>query len=164
MTISTIIFHIMRLTIRTVSLTILLMAGASGLSAQNFRGNQYLRNQRGGCVATANLTEAQQAEVNKLSQAHQAEMDALRTDLRSATTVQDRQVARARMNASQASHRLKIVEMGAQPANVPHAGFYGRGAGAGYGQGAGYGRGAGLNRPAGGRGLGPCGAGMGPRR
>jgi hypothetical protein len=140
----------MTLKIRTSALAILLVAGISGLSAQNYRGNQYLRNQRGGCVATATLSEAQQAEVAKLSDAHRSEMDALRTNLRSSATVEERQAYRAKMDASQATHRQKIVELGAQPANVPHAGFYGRGAG--------------YNRPAGGRGLGPCGGGLGPRR
>ncbi len=152
---------------KLLALVILLMAGFTGLNAQYYRGNQYLRNQRGGCLNTSTLTAEQQAKVQELSTQHMAEMDALRTELRSTADPAGKIRIRAKMNQNQANHRVAIVELGVVPANIPHAGYYGRGKGAGYGRGAGIraaaGRGAGGSFY-GGRGLGPCGAGLGPRR
>jgi len=176
-----------RISIKLVALSVLLTAGMAGLNAQNFRGNQYLRNQRGACVTSSGLTTAQQAEIQKLSDSHQKEMDALRTELRSTSNLAQRKTIRDKMDQIQTDQRTKIIELGATPPNTPHSGFLGLGRGAGGGLGlgasgaAGGGRGLGLGagRAAGGgrglglgarrggrggRGLGPCGGGLGPRR
>jgi len=138
------------------TLAIILTAGYTGLNAQNNRGNQYLQNQRGACVNSSGLTTEQKAEIQKLSVAHQSEMDALRTELRSTSNLAQRREIRDRMDQIQVNHRTKITGLGAAPANTPHSGFIGRGRGAGRGAGPGAGRAAG-----GGQGLGPCGAGFG---
>lgn len=151
-----------RLIIKMVALTIIFVAGHTGLNAQNNRGNQYLRNQRGYCVNSSGLTTGQQAVILKLSAAHQAEMDALRAELRSASNLAQRRTIREKMDLTQVAHRNSIMELGATPANTPHSGFLRRSQGAGMGAGRGTGLGAG--RATGrGRGLGPCGAGLGRR-
>jgi hypothetical protein len=148
-----------RFNIKMVTLAVILVAGYTGLNAQNNRGNQYLRNQRGACVNSSGLTTEQKAEIQKLSVAHQSEMDALRTELRTTSDVAQRREIRGQMDQIQVNHRTKITGLGATPANTPHSGFSGRGRGAGRGAGLGAGRAAG-----GGRGLGPCGAGLGRSR
>jgi len=141
------------------ALTAILLIAMNGLNAQNFRGNQYLNNQRGACVNSTGMTVEQQAQVLKVSAAHQAEMDALRVSLRSSTTLSERNAVRAKMDQSLLSHRAQIIELGATPVNTPHAGFIGRGRGAGRGVGLRAARSTGY-----GRGLGPCGGGLGRRR
>lgn len=146
------------ISIKMLALAVILAAGSAGLNAQNYRGNQFLRNQRGACVQNQGLSAGQQAEIKKLSDAHQKDMDALRTNLRLADNAGQRRTIRDQMDQIQASHRTKIVEMGATPANTPHSRFLGRGQGAGMGQGRGAGFGA-RRAAGGGRGLGPCGVG-----
>jgi len=148
-----------RFNMTMVTLAVVLTAGYTGLNAQNNRGNQYLTNQRGACVNSSGLTTVQTAEIQKLSVAHQSEMDALRTELRSTSNLAQRREIRGQMDQIQVKHRAKITGLGATPANTPHSGFIGRGCGAGRGAGLGAGRASG-----GGRGLGPCGAGLGRRR
>ncbi len=145
--------------IKIVALAVMLSAGFAGLNAQNNKGNQYLRNQRGACVNSAGLSSEQKAGIQKLSDQHQAEMDALRTELRAANDPDARKDVRSRMDQSQIEHRNKISELGATTPNTPHKGYSGCGRGAGRGAGIGAGRAFG-----GGRGLGPCGAGLGRRR
>jgi hypothetical protein len=130
-----------RITIRLLALAVLLTSGFTAMNAQNFRGNQFGRNMRGACINSSGLTVEQRASLQKLSATHQAEMDALRVEFRSASNLADRKTIRAKMDQVQAGHRAKVIRLGAYTPNTPRSGYYGRG----------WGRGAG-------RGMGPCGA------
>ncbi len=151
-----------------VTLMLTMATGFQGLNAQNFRGNQYLRNNRGACVNTPNLTAEQQKAIQELSTNHIQEMNTLRTQFRTTADASEAAAIRLQMDQIQADHRNQIMQLGGITPNIPRSAYQGgtrglgRGAGfvQGRGVGAGFGRGAArLNQ--GGRGLGPCGAGLG---
>ena len=74
-----------------------------------------LINQGGAYINSSRINDEQKTEIQKLSAAHQAEMDVLRTELRSTSNLNQRKMIRGQMDQIQAAHRKNIIELAATP-------------------------------------------------
>jgi len=97
-----------KVSIKIALAALLIVAGTTGLSAQNGFGGGNRGNGTGTCINNAVLTAEQKAELTELRLAHQAEMTTLRDQLYAATNLADKLAIREQMNALRIAHQAEV--------------------------------------------------------
>lgn len=100
----------MKTAIKIIGMVIIfLTAGSMLLNAQNGKGRA--ANRGGYCLNLPDLSEKQKTELTSLSVKHQAEMDALRTDMRSTNDANKKSEVSSKMNSIRDSHRAEVLSL-----------------------------------------------------
>lgn len=97
-----------KVSIKIALAALLIVAGTTGLSAQNGFGGGNRGNGTGTCINNAVLTAEQKAELTELRLTHQAEMTTLRDQLYATTSLTDKLAIREQMNALRIAHQAEV--------------------------------------------------------